>query len=85
MFLTLGNLVLQSFSFNFVCLASFFKSLGQIICLGLLDGQITGKLLDLILEVIALSLGSVKLMTPSVKVGVQCSESLPRLANNHQH
>lgn len=83
-FLTLGNLVLQSFSFNFVCLSSFFKSLGQIIGLGLLNGQVTGELLDFILELISLGLGSVKLMAASVEVGVQRSESLPWLANNQQ-
>ena len=65
-------------------MSSFFKSLGQIIGLGLLDGQVTGELLDFILELISLGLGSVKLVAASVEVGVQRSESLPWLANNQQ-
>ena len=65
-------------------MSSFFKSLGQIIGLGLLNAQVTGELLDFIFELISLGLGSVKLMAASVEVGVQRSESLPWLANNQQ-
>ena len=65
-------------------MSSFFKSLGQIIGLGLLNAQVTGELLDFIFELISLGLGSVKLVAASVEVGVQRSESLPWLANNQQ-
>lgn len=76
MLLTLSDLILQSFGFSFVGLACFFRSLGQIIGLGLLDGQVAGELFDLFTQLIALSLCSVKLTASSMEVGVECSKSL---------